>query len=122
MITLATGNQNSVNIPGGAANEADVPAVYKVKFALKAVAFVAAVVSLSWFFQGWREVNQAPSLASFALLVLGTSLTMFILALMGYWTYFEEKSKGTLKKRIAIYEAIHNRLQNGKQGEKEHHG
>ncbi len=111
-----------MNIPGGAASEADAPTVYKVKFALKAVAFVAAVVSLSWFFQGWREVNQAPSLGSFALLVFGTALTMFILALMGYWTYFEEKSKGTLKKRIEIYEVIRCRLQNRKQGEKEHHG
>ncbi len=122
MNILATGNNQSVNINGGAASEADAPVVYKVGFALKAVAFCAAVVSLSWFFQGWREVNQAPGVASVALLIFGTSLTLLILGVMGYWTYFEEKSKGTLKKKIKLYEDIHSRLQNRKQGEKEHHG
>ena len=122
MNILATGNNQSVNINGGAASDADAPVVYKVRFALKAVAFCAAVVSLSWFFQGWREVNQAPGVASVALLVFGTSLTLLILGVMGYWTYFEEKSKGTLKKKIKLYEDIHSRLQNRKQGEKEHHG
>lgn len=122
MNILATGNNHSVNINGGSASEADAPAVYKVRFALKVVAFCAAVVTLSWFFQGWREVNQAPSVASVALLIFGTSSTLLILGVMGYWTYFEEKSKGNLKKRVKVYEDIHSRLQNRKQGEKEHHG
>lgn len=118
---MATGNHNSVNAKA-AASEASAQPVYKIKFALKAVAFCAAVISLSWFFQGWREVNQAPSPGSFALLIFGTSLTLLILGVMGYWTYFEEKSKGTLRKRIKLYEDIHTRLELRKQGEKEHHG
>lgn len=122
MNSLATGNNESVNITGGAASKAGAPEVYKIRFALKLVAFIAAVISLSWFFQGWREVNQTPGIASFALLAFGTSLTLLILGVMGYWTYFEEKSKGTLRKRIAIYEDIHTRMQLRKQGEKEHHG
>jgi multisubunit Na+/H+ antiporter MnhB subunit len=121
MAILATGDHNSVNITGGAASNAGAQPVYKVRFALKVVAFIAAVISLSWFFQGWREVNQTPGIASFALLVFGTSLTLLIVGVMAYWTYFEEKSKGTLKKRIGFYEDIHTRLQARKQGEKEHH-
>ncbi|HEY9676968.1 MAG TPA: hypothetical protein V6C76_03125 [Drouetiella sp.] len=133
MNSLAASNNESLNIAGRAASEAGAPAVYssvdasadapyKIKFALKLVAFIAATLSLSWFFQGWREVNTAPSVGSFALLVFGTSLTLLILGVMGYWTYFEEKSKGTLKKKIKFYENIHARLQLRKQGERKHHG
>ncbi|CAN5622699.1 hypothetical protein BH10CYA1_BH10CYA1_42560 [soil metagenome] len=122
MEILVAGNNQSLNIDGGAASEAGAPVVYKVRFALKAVAFCAAVVSLSWFFQGWREVNQEPGIASVALLIFGTSLTLLILGTMGYWTYFEEKSKGTLRKKFKLYEDIHSRLQNRKQGVKEDHG
>jgi hypothetical protein len=122
MEILATSNHHSVNIDGGAADDAGAPVVYKISFALKAVAFCMAVISLSWFFQGWREVNQAPSIASVALLVFGTSLTLLILGIMGYWTYFEEKSKGTLKKKIKLYEDIHKNLQEERKlRRKEHH-
>lgn len=119
---LATGENQSLNIDGGTTSDAGAPAVYKISFALKAVAFCLAVVSLSWFFQGWREVNQAPGIASVALLIFGTSLTLLILGVMGYWTYFEEKSKGTLKKKIKLYEDVHSNLQEQRKlRRKEHH-
>jgi hypothetical protein len=118
---LVITDHNSVNANGSSQG----PAVYKVRFALKAAAFVAAVITLSWFFEGWRQVCQDPSIAHVAVLLVGTIGTLGILGVMGYWTYFEEKSKGTLTKRIALYERIHVRLEERslarKQGEHEHH-
>ena len=98
--------------------------VRTVPFALKAVAFVGAVISLSWFFEGWRQINQSPTFAHFGILVLAITSTWICLVLMGYWMYFEEQSRGTLKKRIVIFDRIHDALQKGalrKQGETKHH-
>lgn len=120
---MASGNHSSINANG--ASETPLVAVYKVKFAFKVVAFVCAVISLSWFFEGWRQVSQAPTPAHVGMLILGTVCTLAVLGLMGYWTYFEEKAKGTLRKRIGLYEQIHTRLElrslSRKQGENEHH-
>ena len=45
--------------------------VFKVKFAMKAIAFSCAVVSLSWFFEGWREIHRAVNFATVGILVVG---------------------------------------------------
>ncbi|HEY9713607.1 MAG TPA: hypothetical protein V6C72_09050 [Chroococcales cyanobacterium] len=82
----------------------------KVKFSHKAMVFIAAVISLSWFFEGWRGIHKEASLVHYGTLIGGTLLTVALLGMYGYWIYFEEKSKGTLRKRIALFETINERL------------
>lgn len=79
---------------------------YKIRFGVKLVAFIAATISLSWFFEGWREINESPTLPHIAVIVGGTGLTLLILTVMAYWTYHEEKSKGTLKKKVQFFDRI----------------
>lgn len=82
----------------------------KVKFAYKLVAFLGAVIALSWFFEGWRQISQALSFESVGILILGTVTTIFFVGVQAYWIYFEEKSKGELKKHIGLFERIHEYL------------
>lgn len=82
----------------------------KTHWAVKLSAFVASVFTLSMFFAGWRQVNEAANLANWSLLVGGTVLTLALIFLQGYWIYFDEKAKGTLRKRIELYERIHDAL------------
>lgn len=110
------GNQNTNDLTA-AVNGAVVPAVavvapaYKIRFAIKLVAFFAATIALSWFFEGWRQVSDSPTVAHCAVLFGGTLATISVVGLMSYWTYFEEKSKGTLKKKVALFEGIRENLQ-----------
>ena len=78
----------------------------KINWTIKLAAFVASVTSLSWFFAGWRGINEEPGLASWGSLIGGTLLTLLLLGVQGYWIYFDEKSKGTLRKRIGLFERI----------------
>lgn len=81
------------------------PVIFKVAFKFKVLAFVLTTITLSWFFEGCREIREI-SLYSVSMLVGGTFLTLALLGMQGYWIYIEEKMKGTLKKRIGIFEAI----------------
>lgn len=87
----------------------------KVKFVYKFVNFSLAAYSLSWFFEGWREINKDLSVGNAAILVAGTVATLFFLAVHFYWIYFEEKSKGTLKKRVELFEKIYLATQSKRQ-------
>lgn len=78
----------------------------KVRFKAKAAAFVLATLSLSWFFEGWRQINTVGNIQSYAIIILGTASTLFTLCVWAYWIYMEEKSKGTLKKRIVLFESV----------------
>ena len=80
--------------------------IKKVRLAYKAAAFIAAVITLSWFFEGTRQVGQSVNLQSVGILAAGTVLTMFLLAVQAFWMYVEEKSKGTLTKRIKMFDSI----------------
>lgn len=79
----------------------------KVKFSHKLFVFVGAVISLSWFFEGWRKVQESLSIEHVAILLIGTILTIFFVGIHAYWIYLEEKLKGTLKKRIELFERIY---------------
>ena len=87
----------------------------KVKFAYKFVNFCLAAYALSWFFEGWREINKELTVGNAAILVAGTVATIFFLAVHFYWIYFEEKSKGTLKKRVELFEKINLATQSKRQ-------
>lgn len=81
-----------------------------VHWAVKTAAFVASIFSLSWFFAGWRLVHEAQTTANWLALTGGTVFTVLLVSLQGYWIYFDEKAKGTLRKRIGLYERIHDAL------------
>lgn len=80
--------------------------IKKVRLVYKAAAFAAAVVTLSWFFEGTRQIAQAVNFQSVGILASGTVLTVVLLAVMAFWMYVEEKSKGTLTKRIRVFDSI----------------
>jgi hypothetical protein len=82
----------------------------KTHWSLRWSFFIASVISLSWFFTGWRGINEHGALADWALLIGATLLTLTLLAIQGYWIYVEELKKGSLKRRIAIYDCIHEKL------------
>ncbi|HEY9786165.1 MAG TPA: hypothetical protein V6D17_12230 [Candidatus Obscuribacterales bacterium] len=87
-------------------NQVEGVSTKKVRFAFKAVAFIAAVITLSWFFEGMREIGKEVSLVGVAYLFFGTTLTILLLLIQGYWIYIEEKSKGTLVKKIKLFDKI----------------
>ncbi len=78
----------------------------KLKFAVKLVGFLAATLSLSLIFEGWRQINQSPSSAHWALLLVAIVLTTFLLWVQAFWIYIEEKSKGTLKRRVSHFDKL----------------
>jgi hypothetical protein len=78
----------------------------KVKFQVKLAAFVAATLSLSLFFEGFRQVSREPSYPHFALLIAGTALTALLIWLQAFWIYIEEKSKGSLSKKVVHFDKL----------------
>lgn len=85
--------------------------ILKIRFAFKAIAFIASVISLSWFFEGWRKINEAATVMHIGILIGGTLLTLALICLQAYWIYIEEKTKGTLKKRIGVFDKIETYLE-----------
>lgn len=82
-----------------------------IHWTIKISAFIASVVTLSWFFAGWRQVNESGMIGDWALLLGGTLSTVALVLLQSYWIYFEEKEKGSLKKRVEIFERIHDTIE-----------
>jgi hypothetical protein len=86
----------------------------KITLVHKLIAFAGSVMTLSWFFAGWRAVNESTALGGWLLLIGATLATAVLIGMQGYWIYFEEKEKGTLRKRLELFEKIHARLNDGK--------
>jgi hypothetical protein len=82
----------------------------KVKFQLKVAAFILSIVSLSWFFEGMRQMKESTSLGHVALLMVAAVVTLALLWVQAFWIYLEEKSKGTLKKQVAHFDNLENWL------------
>jgi hypothetical protein len=78
----------------------------KLKTWVKLAAFVAATFSLSLFFEGWRQIHQNPNLQNILLFAVGIFSTIFLLWLNALWIYLEEKSKGTLAKRVVHFDKL----------------
>lgn len=77
-----------------------------IHWSLKWSIFAASVLSLSWFFAGWRQVNEHGGLGDWGVLAGGTAATLLLLTVQGYWIYAEEKVKGRLTKRVDLFEKI----------------
>jgi hypothetical protein len=86
--------------------QASINQVTKVRFGIKAAAFIASVITLSWFFEGWREIHQGLTPAHIAVLAAGILLTALLLMVQGYWIYIEERSKGAIKRRVQFFEDL----------------
>ncbi|MBX9694025.1 MAG: hypothetical protein K2Z81_16695 [Cyanobacteria bacterium] len=82
----------------------------KVKLSYRLFVFIASVISLSWFFEGTRQVNESLTVPHVGLLILGAALTSLFIGIYTYWIYIEEKEKGTLKKRVNLFEKIYSNL------------
>lgn len=82
----------------------------KVKLPIRLLAFSLTVITLSWFFEGWREIQREPGLVSGAYLFFGTTLTMLLLGVQGYWIYVEEKSTGKLIRKVKLFDSIEAKL------------
>jgi len=78
-----------------------------IHWSVKTSAFALSVWTLSVFFAGWREINTEFGPAACLTLASGTVMTLLLIALQGYWIYFEEKSKGTLQRKVPLFDAIH---------------
>jgi hypothetical protein len=78
-----------------------------IHWSIRYSAFALSVWTLSLFFAGWRMVNTEGSIAGFLTLAGGTILTLGLLVLQGYWIYFEELNKGSLRRRIRLFEWLH---------------
>ncbi|MBI4533881.1 MAG: hypothetical protein HY711_08020 [Candidatus Melainabacteria bacterium] len=86
----------------------------KVRNAYKIAAFGCSVVALSWCFAGYRGVTASFTEANWILLVGGIVLTLMLVGVQAYWIYFEEKSKGKLRKRIHVFEQIYAAIKSDK--------
>jgi hypothetical protein len=83
----------------------------KVHWSIRTIAFIASVLTLSLFFAGWRELTESGHIVYGAfVMTAGTVLTGLMLVLQGYWIYFEEKEKGTLRRHIRWYESLYSAL------------
>jgi predicted negative regulator of RcsB-dependent stress response len=79
----------------------------RIHWSIRYLAFALSTFTLSLFFAGWREVNTTMHWSGFLLLAAGVVLTLLLLMLQGYWIYFEEKNKGSLKKTSKLFESIY---------------
>ncbi len=82
----------------------------KVRLPIRLFAFTLTVITLSWFFEGWREIQKEPGLVSGAYLFFGTTFTLLLLAVQGYWIYIEEKSTGKLVRKVKLFDRIEAKL------------
>jgi len=82
----------------------------KVRLPVRLFAFTLTVITLSWFFEGWREIQKEPGLISCAYLFFGITLTGLLLTVQGYWIYIEEKSTGKLVRKVKLFDKIEAKL------------
>jgi len=79
---------------------------FKVKLPIRIAVIVLSVIALSWFFEGCRQIKAGITLAHVAVLFGGTVSTLFLLWLQAFWIYVEEKSKGTLKRKVVHFDKL----------------
>ena len=83
----------------------------RIHWSIRYLVFALSTFTLSLFFAGWREINTTMHASGFVLLSAGVLLTGVLLMLQGYWIYFEEKNKGSLRKTSKFFEAIHKHVE-----------
>jgi hypothetical protein len=105
-----TGAENSIAKMNTSEKTTTQGSTLKVKFQFKALALTLSVVSLSWFFEALRQLKTGVNFQHVALLIVAVAATLFLLWIQAFWIYLEEKSKGTLKKEVALFDRLENWL------------
>jgi len=82
---------------------------FKVKLSIRIAVIILSVLALSWFFEGWREINKSITPVHVAVFISGTAVTAALLYLQGFWIYLEEKYKGTLRRKLEHFEKLEQR-------------
>ncbi len=77
---------------------------FKVKWTIKLAVFAMATVALSWVFEGFRQVNAAPTATGLALLFGGSTLTILFVGVYGFFMYAEERAKGSRLRNIPLFD------------------
>jgi hypothetical protein len=74
---------------------------------VKTAAFIVSIVFMSWSFAGYRAIQQEPTLLNWCALSASVLATILMLSVQGYWIYIEEMNKGTLRRKIVLFDRIH---------------
>jgi uncharacterized membrane protein YozB (DUF420 family) len=85
---------------------------WRVKPSIKITVIVLSILALSLFFEGWRQVKSSMTVWHFAIMLSGTVTTILLLWVQAFWIYVEEKSKGTLKKKVLHFDRLQEYLEN----------
>ena len=94
------------------------PTVWRVKRSIKTFVIVLSILALSLVFEGWRQINNGMTAGHTAVLFGGLVSTAFLLWLQAFWIYMEEKSKGTLKKKVVHFDRLQEYIEQ-KRGQKD---
>lgn len=83
---------------------------FKVKFAIKLFAFALSVVTLSWFFEGARQIQAALTFSAVAHLLAGSIFTVALIGVQAFFIYAEEKSKDNRTRKIPLFDKLYYKL------------
>jgi len=104
-------NGGSEQDPGAShASSGSARPTFKIKLALKLVAFIFSVITLSWFFEGTRQIQNGLSLSAVAYVLAGSVLTVALIGVQAFFIYAEEKSKNDGTRKIPLFDKIYYKL------------
>jgi len=86
--------------------------VWRIKPSIKWTVMLLSILALSLFFEGSRQIRASITIGHIALLFSGILSTVFLLWLQAFWIYMEEKSKGSLKKKVVHFDRLQEYLEN----------
>jgi len=101
--------KGSAKDPGALASNLAAAPPFKIKLALKLVAFIFSVITLSWFFEGAREIQNGLTLPAVAYLVAGGVFTVVLIGVQAFFIYAEEKSKDSRTRKIPLFDRVYDR-------------
>jgi hypothetical protein len=85
--------------------------IRRPKRLLKWSVVILSIFAMSLIFEGWRQLKTGLTLEHSLVLLLGIFSTAVLLWIQAFWIYVEEKSKGTLKKKIVHFDRLDEYLQ-----------
>ena len=88
--------------------------IRRVKPLVKWLVILLSILALSLVFEGWRQIKTGLTMEHLFVFLAGIASTALLLWIQAFWIYIEEKSKGTLKKKIVHFDRLHEYL--GKRG------
>ena len=71
---------------------------------MRLIVFFAATIALAKFFEAGRMIAESQTFLHVPLSVLSFLAFVFLMLLLGYWIYADEKEKGNLRVKFGLYE------------------